>query len=125
TSAYIYDIQPLLSFSHKIFGPGPVAGASTQDRNFAISGVIGKSARMIPVSVDVRDLTTGRSKSFHSTAISHPNLYTAMVSAAVGNAISEVRNNPGATMARVTTTIDSDEMGKVTRSNLVYDDRNI
>src|SRR5262249_6107925 len=77
------------------------------------------------VSVDVRDLTTGRSRTFHSNAISHPSLYTAMVSAAAENGIAEVRNTPGPTMAKVSTTVDTEEFGKISRSNVVFDDRNI
>ncbi len=125
TSAYIYDVYPLLAGSYKISSPGPVVGTSTQDRNFAVSGILGKMPNIIPVTVEVRDLTTGRAKVFHAQAVSHPLLYSAMVSAVVDSAVSEIRNTPGAAMAHVTTTVDADELGKITRSNLVYDARGI
>ncbi len=124
-SAWIYDVYPLTAGSYKISSPGPVVGASTQDRNFSISGVIGRKPHTIPVTVDVRDLTTGRTRIFHSQTITHPNLYAAMVSASAGAAIAEVHATPGAAMARVTTTVDAEEIGKVTRTNIVFDARGI
>src|SRR5205085_4115842 len=54
TSAYIYDVYPLLAGSYKIASPGPVVGSSSQDRNFAVSGVIGRMPHTIPVTVDVK-----------------------------------------------------------------------
>lgn len=124
-SAYIYDVYPLLAGSYKIASSGPIVGTSAQDTPFAISGTIGKQPRTIPITVDVRDKTTGRSRVFHSQAVSHPNLFSAMVSATVGASIAEVRNTPGPAMATVTTTIDADEVGKVTRKNVCFDSRDI
>jgi sugar lactone lactonase YvrE len=119
-SAYVYDIYPLLMGSYKISSPGPVVGSSLQDRNFAVSGVIGKTPKTIPITVDVRDLTTGRSRVFHSQSVSHLNLYSTLVSATVESAVDEIRSTPGPTMARVVTTVDADQIGKVTRSNIVF-----
>lgn len=124
-SAYVYDIYPLLAGSYKISSPGPVVGSSSQDRNFAISGVIGKMPKTIPVVVEVKDLSTGRERVFRSQAVSHPNLSAPLVSAAVASSIAEIRNIPGATMARVTTTVEAEEVGTITRSNLVFDSRAI
>ncbi len=119
-SAYIYDVQPLLGMSHKIFSPGPEVGTSAQDRNFAVSGTLGTKSTMIPITTEVNDLSTGRRGVFHSKSVTHPNLYPAMVSAAVESAIAEIHNIPGGTMARITTTVDAEEVGKVTRSNTIF-----
>jgi hypothetical protein len=124
-SAYVYDVYPLLSGSYKISSPGPIVGASVQDRNFSISGVLGKQPRTIPVTVNVRDITTGRRKLFRMQICAHPNLYAQMVSVSATSAVSEIRNIPGATLARVRTTIDADELGKITRDNVVFDLRGI
>src|SRR5438105_5927633 len=88
TSAWIYDVYPLLAGSYKISSPGPVVGASSQDRNFSISGVIGRTPKTIPIIVDVRDLSTGRSRVFNSRVVSHPNLYAPLTSSVVSAAIS-------------------------------------
>ncbi len=125
TSAWIYDVYPLLAGSYKISSPGPVVGASTQDRNFSVSGEIGRIAKTIPVTVSVSDMTTGRSKVFQVRTISHPNLYSSMVSSVVSAAVAEIRSIPGAAMGTVVTTVDAEEIGKITRRNVVFDRRSI
>lgn len=124
-SAYIYDVYPLLSGSYKIAGEGPVVGASTQDRDFSVSGVLGKGPATIPISVDVTDRTTGRHKLYHAQAVAHPNLYSALVSATVEAAIADLHSNPGPVMARVRTAVDADELGTIVRNNTVFDSRSI
>lgn len=124
-SAWIYDVYPLTAGSYKISSPGPIIGSSSQDRNFSISGILGMKPRSIPVTVDVKDLTTGRNHVFHSNSVTHPNLYSALVSSSVGAAISEIRSTPGAAMARVTTTVDAEEIGKISRTNIFFDARGI
>ncbi|MGC8668109.1 MAG: hypothetical protein ACP5VE_08355 [Chthonomonadales bacterium] len=124
-SAYIYDVYPLLAGSYKIAGEGPVVGASTQDRDFSVSGILGKGPATIPISVDVTDRTTGRHKLYHAQAVAHPNLYSALVSATVEAAIADLHSNPGPVMAHVRTTVDADEMGVITRTNTVFDSRSI
>lgn len=120
-SAYVYDVYPLQSGSYKISSPGPVVGSSTQDRNFSISGVIGRQPLTVPITVDVRDATTGRSRVFHSRAVAHPNLYAALVSTSVASAVAEIRSIPGAAMAQIDTTVVADELGKIERTNTVFD----
>lgn len=125
TSAYVYDIYPLLNVSHKIWSPGPIIGSSVQDRNYSVSGILHLPPKAIPVTVDVRDLSTNRGRVYHVEVVTHPNLYAAMVSGTVGAAVEDVRSIPGAAMARVTTTIEAEDIGKVTRTNVVYDARGI
>jgi sugar lactone lactonase YvrE len=124
-SAYIYDVYPLQSASYKISSAGPVVGASIQDRNFSVSGTIGKAPAMIPVTVDVRDVSTGRSKVFHSQIVNHPNLTAALISTAASAAVGEIRNTPGAAFAKITTTADIEEVGKITRTNTAFHQRAI
>jgi hypothetical protein len=124
-SAWVHDIYPLTAGSYKISSPGPVVGSSTQDRNFSVSGTLGRMPRTIPVSVEVNDITTGRSRRFRSQAVNHPNLSGAIISMAVGSGIVEVRNTPGAAIAKVETTVDAEELGRMTRSNVCFDTRGI
>lgn len=124
-SAYVHDVYPLMTASQKIWSSGPTVGSSVQDRNFAVSGVIGKIPKTIPITVHVQDRTTGRGRLFRAQAVAHPNLYAGLVSATVAASIAEIRNTPGAAMARVETTVEAEEIGKITRSNIVFDARSI
>lgn len=120
-SAYVYDVYPLLEGSYKIASPGPIVGASDQDRNFAVSGYVGRQPKMIPVTVNVQDETTGRSKVFHVQVITHPDLWAGLVSSVTESAIDEIHSEPGPTVANVVTTVDTDGYGVVTRKNVCYD----
>ncbi len=124
-SAYIHDVYPLMTASYKIGTPGPIVGASTQDRSFSIAGIVGKTPRLIDVTVDVRDKKTGRAHVYRSQALQHPNLSSALVSVAVSAAVADIHGTPGAAFARVTTSVETDDLGKIVRSNTVFDTRGI
>ena len=129
TSGYIHDVYPLTGSpqqaSYKIGSFGPIVGASTQDRNFSVSGTIGRIPKLIPVTVDVNDLTTGRRKVYTHRVLSHPNLYAGLTSLVASLSIADIRNIPGATMANITTSVDAEEIGRVTRRNVVFDRRSV
>ncbi|MEP6756714.1 MAG: hypothetical protein ABJA67_14505 [Chthonomonadales bacterium] len=124
-SAYVHDVYPLLTASYKICSAGPVVGSSVQDRMFGVTGTLGQKPNTIPVTVNVVDITTKRSRVFHCQSVRHPNLFSGLVSAIAGAAVSEVRSTPGPCMAKVTTTVDIPEIGKVTRTNTCFDARSI
>jgi sugar lactone lactonase YvrE len=124
-SSYIYDVYPLLIGSYKIASPGPVVGRSDQDRNFAVSATMGQMPNMIPVTMDIHDLSTDRRRTFHVQVVRHPALWAGLVSSVAESAISEVRSMPGPVMAKVHTELDADELGTISRDNLVYDSTSI
>ncbi|MBM3495583.1 MAG: hypothetical protein FJX72_14865, partial [Armatimonadetes bacterium] len=124
-TATIHDVYPLNAGSYKISTPGPSLGATLQDRAFGISAVIGKSPELIPITVDVDDKTSGRSRVYRMRAVSHPNLYSGLVGLAVGSAVADMHGTPGPVMARVETVIESVTMGRIERRNYVYDARAI
>jgi hypothetical protein len=124
-AASVQDVYPLTAGSYKISTPGPVLGATVQDRAFGISATIGKAADLIPVTVDVDDRTSGRRRVYRMKAVSHPNLYAGLVGLAVGSAVADMHGTPGPVMARVETVVNSAEMGPIVRRNYVYDARAI
>jgi hypothetical protein len=54
TSASVIALLPNLNVSYKISGAGPVLGAITTDYNAAVSGELGRKARMAKVNVAVQ-----------------------------------------------------------------------
>ena len=125
TSASIVDIFSSLRVSHHIAIVGPVIGTLSQDRDFSVSGEIGKMPRMIPVEMSVRDATSRRSKTFHTKIFQHPDITPLLARMLARQAVAQIRNTPGDTMARVTTTVEAAEVGKITRSNVVFDPNDI
>jgi hypothetical protein len=124
-SATIHDVYPLNSGSYKIATPGPVLGSTDQDRLFGISATAGRLPDMIPITVDVSDRTTGRSRVYHMRAVRHPNLYAGLVSLAVGSAVADMHGTPGPVMAQVETVVEADQIGRIERRNRAFDARAI
>ncbi len=121
TSAYIVDVFSGLQTSHFIAIPGPVVGTLRQDRDFAVAGEIGHMPHMIPFDITVNDSTSHRSQTFHNNVFQHPDLTPALLSVIVRDCVGRVHDIPGDVMARVTTTLDAAEVGRVTRTNNYFD----
>ncbi len=56
TTAYVQAVIPVLQTSFKLSSPIRPVGSSTQDRNAAVAGLLGKTAKMIPVRYVVRNI---------------------------------------------------------------------
>lgn len=120
-SAYIHDIEPSFAESNKLGSPVDLVGSFTQDRPFSIGGRIGAQPVMVPVTVSIDDRAFNRRRTFQAKILRHPLLTPLLASLAAGSAIAEVHGQPGDSMATVTTTVEADEVGKITRTNRVYD----
>jgi len=125
TSAYVVDVFSGVQTSHFIAIPGSVVGTLRQDRDFAVAGEIGKMPHLIPFELTVNDSTSKRSQTFHDTIFQHPDLTPALLSVIIRDSVGRVHDIPGDVMARVTTTVDAAEVGKITRSNLYFDSTDI
>ncbi len=121
TSAYIVDVFSGFQTSHHIAVAGPVIGTLVQDRDFSVSGELGRKPNLIPFDVTVRDETTRREETFHSQLFQHPDLTALLLRLVAREAITRVHNTPGDAMAKVTTTLDAAEVGRVSRTNVVFD----
>lgn len=125
TSASIVDIFSGYQVSHHIATVGETIGTLTQDRDFSVGGVVGKKPHTVPFEVTVKDRTNGISKTFHTNLFLHPDLTPTLMRAVARQAISQVHDMPGDVMARVQTSVTADEVGTLTRSNLLYDPSDI
>jgi hypothetical protein len=121
TSAYVVDVFSGYQTSHFINVAGPTIGTLRQDRNFSVSGDLAHKPRLVPMTVTVNDRNTGRVHTFHSDVFQNPDLTSALLSLVAKEAITRVHNVPGDQMADVTTTVESAEVGSVTRTNRVFD----
>ncbi len=125
TSAYVFDVVPSYSRSVKIAAPVNVVGRATQDRLFSVAGELGRRPTMVPVSVDVEDVTTGRKRRFQAQVVQHPLLTGQLVSLVAYETLSQIRGTPGDSLARVQMRVSADEVGTITRENVVFDDVDI
>ena len=121
TSAYVVDVFSGYDTSHLIPVAGPTLGTLRQDRNFSVSGDLAHRPHLIPFDLTVNDRNTHRVHTFHSDVLQNPDLTAALLSFVAKETITRVHNTPGDLMADVTTTVDSAEVGSVTRTNRVFD----
>lgn len=125
TTAYVFDVVPSYSRSVKIAAPVSVVGKATQDRLFSVAGELGKRPTMVPVTVDVEDVATGRKRRFQAQVVQHPLLTGQLVSLVAYETLSQIRGTPGDSLARVQLTVSAEEVGTITRENVVFDDVDI
>ena len=121
TTASVVDVFSGMQISHLIAEAGPVVGTLTQDRNFSVGAELGRKPIQIPFTITVNDETMHRSQTFHTQMFQHPDLTAALMSMIGQAAVSRIHNMPGDMMARVTTTVEAGEVGKTTRTNLLFD----
>lgn len=121
TSAYIVDIFSGLETSHHIAIPGPVVGTLEQDRDFSVSAEVGRTPHLVPFDVEVRDETTHRTHTYHSAIFEHPELTAVIMRLVARECVERAHDVPGDVMARVKTSIDAAEVGRVERTNTVFD----
>lgn len=121
TSAYVVDILARNDVSHHIALAGPVVGTLHQDRDFSVSAELDRKPALIPFFVTVHNHTHRRSQTFRTYLFQHPELTPLLMRLVAQQAIRQVHNVPGDVMARVTTTIDAAEVGRISRTNTVFD----
>jgi len=98
--------SPLNAF--KIVNTGQTIGAFTQDRDSAISGVLGAKARMIPVHVAVHAAATGNNRKLNFEVLDMPVLTPQAVMVSLYNALMETNDSTSDTSYHVTGSIDLD-----------------
>lgn len=125
TTAYVFDVVPSYARSMKIAAPINIVGRTTQDRLFSVAGEVGKRPAMVPVTIEVHDLSTQRRRRFQTQVVQHPLLTGQLVSLVAYEALSQIRGTPGDSLARVQLTVDAEEVGTIRRENVVFDDIDI
>jgi sugar lactone lactonase YvrE len=121
TTASIAGEIPSFQTSTKLGEPIENVGRVFQDRPFSIGGQIGVAPHMVPVRINVDDNTNKRHRTYHFEIIDHPLLTGPLVLQVAQQAILETHGSPGDAIATVTTTVNADQVGRITRSNVFYD----
>jgi len=125
TTAYVVDIFPSYQDSIKLGAPIKTVGRIFQDRPFSVGGIIGPMPQMIPVTVDVNDLSIKRRKVVHARVINHPLLSEQFITLVADQAISQLHGEPGDSQAVVKVDLDVEELGHITRTNTFFDSQAI
>ena len=125
TTSYVVDVYPSYQDSVKIGAPIKTVGRIFQDRPFSVGAEIGPMPSMIPVTVDIDDVSLKKKKTFFTKVINHPLLAERLIEMVADTAISQVHGEPGDLMATVKLDVDAEEVGHITRTNTFYDAQSI
>lgn len=119
-SAVVHDVFSGLERSVKLSSPGQIIGTITRDRPWSVAGELGRMPNLIPVTVEVNDTTTKRSKTFHLQTVSHPLLSPVYIIYAAGEAIYRMHSFAGDCMAKVKMEVSAEGFPSIVRENTYF-----
>lgn len=117
-TGYVHAVVPRSDSSFKLAGKVQTVGELTADENSAISGVLGKSATMVPVEIDVTWSDTGQKQSFRYLLV-HDRDMTALLAATTAlNSVWGQRNLPPEHTVEYAITNQFEKYGEYHTSNV-------
>jgi len=127
TNAYVFATVNGLQNSFKVGTTGEAVGRVSQDRGAGIAGEVGMFPSVIPVTVTVKDETTGKERELLSQVVHDDQLGPLLSAVTVFNSIEKVTDRTGPGTARVTFAITAKDMPGETlvRDNMFYSPQNI
>jgi sugar lactone lactonase YvrE len=119
TGGYVYDIMPSMLISFKQMSATRVVGQVNGDYQSAIAGVIGGSAKMLPVSIQVKD-GAGAPRTYSVEVARTRELMPVLVASAAMTAVDEARTRSTRGTARVTLRFDFADRPSIVRKEIGY-----
>lgn len=116
-TAFIHQVLPSLSVSFKMASPVQTIGSFLSDRPWAISGQIGKTAKMIPATYTVTDATRHIKRVFHCDIVDHPDLTPELIAGTAMSAIDATHQHAGPYILNVKSEIDASGVGVIQRTD--------
>jgi hypothetical protein len=125
TGAYVHDVIASFRGSTKIASALSTIGRFDQDRPWSIAGTIGAKANTIPVTISVDSVASGRKRTFRMQVLNHPLMTSDIMTSLVTDAIYQMQPTPGDITAQVSYDIETDQLGKISRSNSFFEEQGI
>ena len=120
TGGYVHDILPSLQFSNKIMSATQVVGRIYRDHQCAIAGVRGEQADMLPVTIEVMDRDSARSRTFEIEVARIRRLLPSLVATSVVTAVDETRGRVNRGTARFSMDIELEGRPALHREDAGY-----
>lgn len=123
-NAYIFTVVKSMNSAFKLGSMGATVGAVTEDRGAGIAGISGRSARAIPVQIQITDEDMNRDRLANVKVIEDDDLTPALAATAVYNFINKTIDRSGAGTAKVTFTLTprDNKYETLQRTNMFYAD---
>jgi len=117
-SAFVVDMMPSYFDSFKMSTAMKNIGVMTADRNWAIGGVLGKSARTVPLTMTVH--SGGVTRTFHAQITRQREVLPSVAATVAMTLLDRVRGFTGEGTLRVATTVQPHDRPALERRELVY-----
>jgi hypothetical protein len=120
STAYIHDVFSSIVVSHKYGSPIETVGTIQQDGPFSVGGLLHRLPPMVPLTMQVADENTKRTRNFKVRMVDHPMLTPGLTLSAAQELIDRVRSFPGESMVDVTFKIVPEGYAPITKSNTFF-----
>ncbi|MFA4015155.1 MAG: hypothetical protein RUDDFDWM_000228 [Candidatus Fervidibacterota bacterium] len=122
TTAYVHGILPSQLMSIKLASPIKVVGAFTQDRAFALGGMIGLNPNMLDMRISVKDIDRELERKFTLSVFRHRRLTVPLVNLLVTLAFTSVTSENEGGTTFVDYEVKADGLPPIRRQNMFVED---
>lgn len=123
--ASIAYVLPSIEFPSKFGSTIKEIGHIKEDRLYAVGGILGKRARVVPMSVTVYDKGRNKKKSFNVEIVHHPQLLELATALVVERALESTAQASGEGSAEVEYALHFQGLPVLHKKNLVYNETNL
>lgn len=123
--SYVHYILPSTQLPFKFASPVKEIGRVSQDRLYAIGGVLGEKAKMIPLEISVTDLHRSIDHHFNVRIIKHPDFTPRLTGLAIEQAISSTTKLMGEATAHLNYELDFYGHPPLHLKNLLFSEQSI
>ncbi|MFA4028772.1 MAG: hypothetical protein GDYSWBUE_000836 [Candidatus Fervidibacterota bacterium] len=117
TTAYVHGVLPSQYMSIKLASPIKAVGTFTQDRAFAMAGVVGLRSKMLQLRISVGDRDRGIERTFNVSVFRHRELTVPLVDLLIALAFTNVTSEAPCGTTFVSYEISADGLPKMRRQN--------
>jgi hypothetical protein len=122
TTAYVHGVLPSQLMSIKLASPIEVVGAFTQDRAFALGGMVGIRPNMLDMHISVKDTDRQIERKFTLSVFRHRRLTIPLVNLLVTLAFTSVTSENEAGTTFVDYEVKADGLPPIRRQNMFVED---
>lgn len=127
SSAYIHHMIKSMKMPFKLGSPSNLKGIISQDRSAGVGGTIGKSPKIVPLEVTVKDKDLNREQKINAQIIRNEELLQSLTGSVIYQAINSTIDRRGGGTAEVEMEIMANNLEEnvIKRQNIFYSRRDV
>ncbi len=125
SSAYIFGVVPNMEFPFKLGTPVSVVGKTTEDRQEAVAGYIGKFPKVISIIVRVCDIDRGVSKFFRVKSVQDEEIFPLVLLVSALEGIDQAINRIGKGTSKISISFNKGGKSLLEITDMFWSDTDI